>query len=98
VSRKEGCTAFGTEEGMKNHEKGGKAYAKKCAELKAAGIAPGTQVRQRMRVWRPWINRFGLSYDTIRRHRFVYTLEFGEQLGRCADDDARMLLLQIPTK
>lgn len=49
----------------------------------------------RTNAWKPWIKRFGLNPKLVLRRSAIYTLEFAEQLGRCASDVERKLLLGI---
>lgn len=50
---------------------------------------------ERMRAWLPIIRKFELDYTLVLHHREKYPLEFAEQIERCADDDARVLILGL---
>lgn len=49
---------------------------------------------ERLRIWRPIMNRFGLDYQVIKRHPQRYSIEFAEKLNRC-DEESQKLLLGI---
>jgi hypothetical protein len=49
-----------------------------------------------MNAWKPIIERFGLRYATVEAKDHIYTMVYAEQVVRCADDDARVLILRCP--
>lgn len=73
-------------------------FRDRCCNVACIKRGPGRTVTFRMRQWRPIIDRFNLSHTLVQHQTRIYTLAFADQLGRCADDDARRVLLGIQDK